>query len=72
MNQDFWVGVASVVIITIIHWLTSRKDPQCLGEKEHAFEKWRISGADAAQVKTCRNCGLSKKIPLDQLLFKRT
>ena len=65
MNQDFWIGVASVVGIFFLHWLTSKKDPLCRGDKDHTFDNWRISGSDAAQVKTCKSCGFSKKIPLD-------
>ena len=65
MSQDFWIGVLSSVGILFIHWLTSSKEPMCTDPRAHNFDKWRISGSDAAQVKTCKVCGFSKKIPLD-------
>lgn len=65
MTRDFWYGIGVTVIMMIIHWWSSRKDPLCRGDKDHTFDDWRISGTDAAQVKTCKVCGFSKKIPLD-------
>ena len=64
MFEGFMYGVGTTVALMIIHWLTSLKDPKCIKD-EHYFDNWRISGQDAAQVKTCRYCGFSKKIPLD-------
>lgn len=64
MSPDFVYGMATIVSMIFLHWIISRKDPKCIKD-EHFFDNWRISGQDAAQVKTCKHCGFSKKIPLD-------